>query len=96
MVEHLKGVSHEVVSDYLQRDKQTARHLWGLVKGLIDDSHEACLIIDDSVQSKQYSKSIELVKKQYSGAVDGLVRGIGVVNLIHVDGKGREHYPIDF
>lgn len=94
LAEHLEGVSHDAVSDYLQRDKQTARHLWELVEGLIDDSPEACLIIDDSVQNKAYSQAIELVKRQYSGAVGGLVRGIGVVNLVHTN--GQEHYPIDF
>jgi hypothetical protein len=50
--------------------------------------------VDDSVQNKQYSRKIELVKKQYSGAVHGLVRGIGVVNLVHSDGE--DFYPIDY
>lgn len=64
------------------------------VGGRPDQKHgDAYLIIDDSVQNKQYSKSIELVKKQYS-ATGGLVRGIGVVNLVHSDGK--EHYPVDY
>lgn len=94
LAEHLESVSHDAVSDYLQLDKQTARYLWALVQGLIDDRPEACLIIDDSVQNKMYSRSIELVKRQYSGAVGGLVRGIGVVNLVHAN--DREHYPIDF
>lgn len=96
LAEHLDGVSHDVVSDYLQRDKLTSRHLWDLVEGLIDDSPEACLIIDDSVHNKQYSRSIEMVKLQYSGAVGGLVRGIGVVNLVHTNGEDGEHYPVDF
>jgi hypothetical protein len=61
---------------------------------VIKNTPEAFLIIDDSVQNKRYSKSIELVKKQYSGAEGGLVRGIGVVNLVHSD--GQEHYPIDY
>jgi len=95
LAEHLDGVSHDVVSNYLKRERLTARHLWELVQGLIDDNPDACLIIDDSVHNKQYSRSIELVKRQYSGAVGGLVRGIGVVNLVHTNGKG-EHYPIDF
>ena len=96
LAEHLAGVSHDVVSDYLRRDKLTARHLWDLVEGLLDDSPAACLIIDDSVHNKQYSRSIELVKLQYSGAVGGLVRGIGVVNLVHTNGEDGEHYPVDF
>jgi hypothetical protein len=68
--------------------------VWAVVKSLIKESEESGLILDDSVQNKQYSKAIELVKGQYSGAVGGLVRGIGVVNLVHTDGK--EHYPIDY
>ena len=50
--------------------------------------------VDDSVQNKQYSERIELVKRQYSGAEHGLVRGIGVVNLVHSDGE--VFYPIDY
>ncbi|MGZ8914814.1 MAG: hypothetical protein ACXW1Z_17095 [Methylobacter sp.] len=46
------------------------------------------------MQNKRNAKSIELVKKQYSGAEGGLVRGIGVVNLVHSD--GHEYYPIDY
>jgi hypothetical protein len=74
----------------------TARHLWELVQGLIDDRPDAYLIIDDSVQDKRYSRSIEMVKRQYSGAEGGLVRGIGVVNLVHTPGEARAYYPIDF
>jgi hypothetical protein len=83
LAEHLENMSHDAVSDYLRRDKLTARHLWDLVAPLLQDSEAAYLIVDDSVQNKQYSQKIELVKKQYSGAEHGLVRGIGVVNLLH-------------
>ena len=96
LAEHLEGVSHDVVSDYLEQEKLTARHLWELVENLIEDSPESWLIVDDSVHNKQYSRSIEMVKLQYSGAVGGLVRGIGVVNLVHTSGEDGEHYPIDF
>src|SRR5436190_23554903 len=75
---HLEGVSHDAISDYLRRDKLTGRGLWELVEALIDDSENAYLLVDDSVQNKQYSRKIELVKQQYSGAEHGLVRGIGV------------------
>jgi SRSO17 transposase len=94
LAEHLEGVSHDAISDYLQRERLTARGLWALVQPLLKDSEEAYLIVDDSVQNKQYSRKIELVKKQYSGAVHGLVRGIGVVNLVHSDGE--DFYPIDY
>ena len=94
LAEHLDGVSHDAVSDYLQRDQLTPRSLWERVKPLLKDSPTAYLLVDDSVQNKQYSRQIELVKRQYSGAEHGLVRGIGVVNLVYSDGE--VFYPIDY
>lgn len=91
---HLENVSHDAVSDYLKKNKLTPNENWKRVEKLINNTRESFLIVDDSVQDKRYSKSIELVKRQYSGAVGGLVRGIGVVNLVHSDGK--DYYPIDY
>ena len=96
LAEHLDGVSHDTVTDYLQSQHLTARHLWELVGGLINDSEHAFLIVDDSVQDKRYSRFIELVRNQYSGAEHGLVRGIGVVNLVHSSGAPGDFYPIDY
>jgi len=94
LAEHLSGVSHDAVSDYLKRERLTARQVWEWVKPLLNDGEQAYLIVDDSVQNKQYARKIELVKKQYSGAEHGLVSGIGVVNLVHTDGK--DFYPVDY
>jgi Transposase DDE domain len=94
LAEHLDGLRHDAVSDYLQRETLTARSLWERVQALLNDGPQSYLIVDDSVQNKQYSRKIELVKKQYSGAAHGLVRGIGVVNLVHSDGS--DFYPIDY
>ena len=96
LAEHLDDVSHEVVTDYLGRERLTSRSLWELVRNLISDGPEAFLIVDDSVQDKRYSRFIELVKQQYSGAEHGLVRGIGVVNLVHSCGLAGDFWPLDF
>ena len=96
LAEHLDDVSHDVVTDYLQRERLTAHSLWELVQGFINDSPEAFLLGDDSVQDKRYSRFIELVKRQYSGAAGGLVRGIGIVNLVHSSGAAGDFYPIDY
>lgn len=96
LAEHLDDVSHDTITDFLQSERLTARHLWELVEGLIKDSPNAFLIADDSVQDKRYSRFIKLVRRQYSGAEHGLVRGIGVVNLVHSSGKPGEFYPIDY
>ena len=96
MADHLEDVSHDTITDYLSSERLTARGLWELVAGLVQDSREAFMILDDSVQDKRYSRFIELVKLQYSGAEHGLVRGIGVVNLVHSAGAEQDFYPIDY
>ena len=96
LAEHLDKVSHDTITDYLQTERLRARTLWELVENLLVDSPEAFLIVDDSVQDKRYSRFIELVKLQYSGAEHGLVRGIGIVNLVHSAGAGKDFYPIDY
>ena len=99
LVNHLEGeaaTSHDTISDYLRREKLTPRRLWEVVQPLLHDSAQSYLVVDDSVQNKQYSQKIELVKLQYSGAEGGLVRGIGVVNLLHTSGEAGDFFPIDF
>ena len=88
--------AHDVVTDYLRNERHTAHSIWELVTDLIEDSPEAFLLVDDSVQDKRYSRFIELVKLQYSGAEHGLVRGIGVVNLVHSAGAQKDFYPMDY
>src|SRR5664279_414144 len=94
LAEHMEGVSHDAVSDFLQRGRVTANRLWELVEPLLNNTEDAVLIVDDSVQNKQYSEQIGLVQRQYSGAEHGLVRGIDIVNLVHSDGQNV--YPIDY
>src|SRR5512137_151293 len=96
LAEHLDGVSHDVITDYLRTERLTARGLWELVQHLIADGPNAFLLVDDSVQDKRYSQFIELVKRQYSGAEHGRVRGIGIVNLVHSSGSDGDFWPIDY
>jgi hypothetical protein len=99
LAEHLEGrqaQSHDAVSDFLRREKLTPRGLWQVVQPLLRDGPHCYLIFDDSVQDKRYSHQIELVKLQYSGAQGGLVKGIGVLNLVHSSGNDGEFYPVDY
>lgn len=92
--DHVDGVSHDTVSDFLRRAKWTPRGVWDVVRPLLKDSPSAYLILDDSVQDKRYAQKIALVKRQSSGAEHGLVDGIGMVNLVHSDGEA--YYPLDY
>lgn len=89
-------MSHDTITDFLQGERLTARSLWELVATLLADNPKAFLIVDDSVQDKRYSHFIKLVRLQYSGAAQGLVRGIGVVNLVHSAGAAGDFYPVDY
>ena len=99
LADHLTGeaaISHDSVTDFLSREKLTPRRVWEVVAPLLHDGPASYLIVDDSVQNKQYSKHIALVKLQYSGAEHGLVRGIGVINLVHTNGQAHGFFPIDY
>ena len=96
LAEHLEDVSHDVVNDFLRQKRFMPREVWQLVKDRLDDSHDAFLIVDDSVHDKRYSRFIELVRAQYSGNEHRVVRGIGVVSLVHSAGKDADFYPIDY
>ena len=96
LAEHLEEVSHDVVNDFLRQKRFMPREVGKLVKDRIEASKEACLIVDDSVQDKRYSRFIELVRAQYSGNEPRVIKGIGVVNLVHSGGKEEDFYPIDY
>lgn len=94
LADHVDNISHDAINDYLRREKHTARQVWELAEPLINNCTEAYLVLDDSVQDKHHSQVIEMVKRQYSGNTHGLVKGIGIVNLVHT--YQTDYYPIDF
>jgi hypothetical protein len=96
LAEHLEDVSHDVVNDFLHQKRFMPREVWKLVKDRTEDSKESCLMVDDSVHDKRYSRFIDLVRAQYSGNEHRVVRGIGVVSLVHSGGKEEAFYPIDY
>jgi hypothetical protein len=96
MADHKEAVSHDVVSDFLQRERFTPSQLWEIVKPHIEDGADSVIIADDSVQDKRYSHFIGLVNRQYSGNEHGLVKGIGLVNFVHSSGNEGDFFPIDY
>jgi len=95
LAEHLEDVSHDVVNDFLRQKRLMPREIGKLVKDRIDDSPDAFVIGDDRVQDKRYSRFIELVRAHYSGHEQRVVRGSGVVSLVHSAGKDADFYSID-
>ena len=96
LAEHLEDVSHDVVNDFLHQKHFLPREVWKLTKDRSQDSKEGFLLVDDSIQDKRYSHFMELVRAQYSGNEHRVIKGIGVVNLVHSAGKEADYYPIDY
>ena len=96
LAEHLPQVSHDQVNRFLRRNSFSPTQLRELVLPLLQDSPEAFLLVDDSVQDKRYSRLIEVAKRQYSGNEHGLVTGICLVNLVHRSGQAGDFLPLDY
>ena len=96
LADHLPGISHDQVNLFLRKGDVSVKQLKQLVQPYLADSPEAFLLVDDSVQDKRYSRFIELTKRQYSGNVHGMVRGIGLVNLVHSSGQAGDFLPLDY
>ena len=93
--QHVSGISHDSITDFLNHQRLTAESVWNQAKSLIRDTEASFLIVDDSVQEKPHAKAIELVYPHYSGNKHAIVRGIDIVNLVHSSGDG-DYYPIDY
>lgn len=94
--EHTEQFSHDGAKRYLEGEKITARLVWENVRGQVVRSTQGYLVFDDTVLDKNSSFAIELVRKQYSGNAQGLVKGIGVVTCVYVNPETDQFWIIDY
>ena len=85
-----------MVNDFLRQKRFRPGEVWKLVTDRIEDSKEAFLWVGDSVHDKRYSRFIELVRAQYRGNEHRVIKGSGVVSLVHSAGRDADSYPIDY
>jgi hypothetical protein len=96
LADHLEGVSHDRINRYLRGEKLAPRLLWENVKPLLQLSSNAYLLFDDTVLDKRHSTSIELTRRQYSGNEHRVLRGIGLVSCVYVNGETGQFWVIDY
>ena len=77
-------------------EKLTPRLLWENVALLIKPSQNAYILFDDTVLDKRYSASIELARRQYSGNEHRVIRGIGLISCVYVNGETGQFWVIDY
>jgi len=96
LANHLDGVSHDRINRYLRGEKLTPRLLGENVALLIRPSQNAYILFDDTVLDKRYSASIELARRQYSGNEHRVIRGIGLISCVYVNGETGQFWVIDY
>jgi hypothetical protein len=80
----------------LRGEKLTPRLLWDNVEHLIQLDENGSIIFDDTVIDKNFSNSIELVRRQYSGTEHRVIRGIGLISCVYVNVNTGEFWVVDY
>jgi len=94
--DHSRKFSHDQLNRLLRDDKLTPRLVWEQTRGQIITSPAGYLLFDDTVADKNYSRSIELVRRQWSGNTHSVIRGIGIVTCIYVNPVLGKFWLLDY
>jgi hypothetical protein len=94
--DHSERLSHDAVNRYLCGEKITPRLVWDNVRAQLVVTERGYVIFDDTVLDKNYSHSIELVRRQYSSNAHGVIKGIGVVTCVYVNPEADQFWLIDY
>ena len=92
--DHAEGLSHDAINRYLAGEKLSPRLVWEHVQQDIVPSESGYIVFDDTVADKSFSKEIEGVRRQYSGNVHGVVKGI--VTCVYVNPELERWWIIDY
>ncbi len=95
MSEH-SDLSHDKITRYLASNPMSESHFYEQVhinKVLPTGGY---LIFDDTVLDKNHSHQIEMVRRQYSGNAGGIIKGIGVVNMLYYSPKEDKWYLLGY
>ena len=87
-------LSHDSISRWLANTRVQPKDLWDIASKEIAGCN-GILVFDDVVINKSRSQKMALVNWQYSGSDKGVVKGIGVVNVLWQTGKDN-YAPIDY
>ena len=93
--EIVNGLKHDSVWRFLNGAKLPSKVIWEKAQQDIVYSKNGCLLFDDSVIDKSYSKKIEIARWQYSGNVHQTVMGIGIVNCVYYNPDLDRYWIID-
>lgn len=93
--EHSEKFSHDALKRYLEGEKLRPTLVWENVSSQVEQTPKGYLIFDDTVADKNFSHKIELVRRQYSGNAQGVIKGIGIVTCVYVNPELDQFWIID-
>ena len=79
------SVSHDKITRFLSKDTFGSKDLWIKVKSTVRDveSDDACLIFDDTIQEKKWTKESDIMCWHFDHTVGKSVRGINMLNALY-------------
>lgn len=94
--EHAERFSHDAINRYLAGDRLPPRLVWENVRAQVVETEAGYLVFDDTVLDKRHSAKMALVRRQDSGNVHGVIKGIGVVTCVYVNPQTEQCWIIDY
>jgi hypothetical protein len=92
----VESLEHDSVYRFLKDNKITPAMLREKVMPGLVQSSNGFVVFDDTVIDKNHSRSIELVRKQYSGNAHRVIRGIGVVTCLYYNPDVEQFFVLDY
>ncbi len=96
MADHIEGLSHDKLNRTLRGEELTPALLWQSVKEGLVTSANGYLLFDDTVLDKRFGPKIEMTRRQWSGNVHAVIRGIGLVSCVYVSPEREQFWVIDY
>ena len=78
-------VSHDQITRFLSKQEYNSKDLWKQVKSTVREveSEDACLIFDDTIQEKKWTKESDIMCWHFDHTVGKSVRGISMLNALY-------------
>lgn len=94
--DHSEQFSHDRINRLMRENKLRPHELRQLVRQELVLSENGYILFDDTVIDKSHSFVIELVRRQWSGNAQKVIKGIGVVTCVYVNPDIDKFWVIDY
>jgi hypothetical protein len=94
--EHSDEFSHDRINRLMRDLKLTPQELRQRVRSELVLSENGYILFDDTVLDKSHSFAIEVVRRQWSGNEQKVIKGIGIVTCVYVNPDRDQFWVIDY